>query len=96
MPAEETVPGRASSRDRYAAARRLDGQHVLLIDDTWTAGGHAQSAAHTLVAAGADVVALAVIGRHLRRDWEVTPGETSGDLFDALPRVFDWDVCAVH
>jgi predicted amidophosphoribosyltransferase len=92
----EAAPGRAYDPRRYSATRRLDGANVLLIDDTWTAGGHAQSAGHALAAAGADAVALVVIGRHLRREWEVTPGTTSGDLFDELPTVFDWTTCAVH
>jgi hypothetical protein len=32
----------------------------------------------------------------LRRDWEVTDGVTSGDLFDELPVPFGWTVCATE
>jgi predicted amidophosphoribosyltransferase len=93
----DAPPGRDYAPNRYVAERRIDGVNVLLIDDTWTAGGHAQSAAHALREAGAASVALVVIGRHLRPEWEVTPGgPTSGDLFDELPTPFDWARCAVH
>ena len=70
--------------------------YMFLIDDTWTTGGHAQSAAYALREAGASNVALVVIGRHLQPDWEVTDGVTSGDLFDELPTPFDWTICAAE
>lgn len=41
----------------------VQGQHVLLLDDTFTSGATFQSAASTLTLAGADVVAGVVIGR---------------------------------
>lgn len=87
--------GRSYDESRYVAPERLDGMDVLLIDDTWTAGGHAQSAAHALRAAGADHVGAIVIGRHVNPDWEVA-GKTSAELLAALPRIFDWTTCAVH
>jgi adenine/guanine phosphoribosyltransferase-like PRPP-binding protein len=37
----------------------------LLLDDTWTSGGTAQSAAVALKQAGARSVAVVVLGRHL-------------------------------
>lgn len=48
------------------------GTHVLLIDDTWTSGGHAQSAALALRAAGAAHVSLLALARWLRVPWEAT------------------------
>jgi hypothetical protein len=39
--------------------------HVLLLDDTWTSGGHVQSAALALRAAGADVVSVLLLARWL-------------------------------
>jgi len=54
---------------RYEAVRPLAGASVLLIDDTWTTGASAQSAAAALKAAGAGRVGAVVIGRHLNRDW---------------------------
>ena len=43
----------------------LTGQHVLLLDDTWTTGASAHSAALALRAAGAETVSVMVIGRWL-------------------------------
>jgi predicted amidophosphoribosyltransferase len=89
--------GRAYDARRYRATRALDGADVLLLDDTWTAGGHAQSSAAALRAAGAHTVALVVIGHHLRRDWQVViGGPTCGELFDQLPTAYDWAMCTVH
>lgn len=97
-PTGQVPASRDYDPNRFACTENLHGQAVLLIDDTWTSGGHAQSAAVALVAGGAHAVGCVVIGRHLRREWRVTPGEekTSGQMLDALPRVFDWDTCAVH
>lgn len=89
--------GRDYDPRRYRATARLDGRDVLLVDDTWATGGHAQSCAAALRAAGASTVALVVIGRHLRRDWRPVPGgPTCGEIFDDLPGAFDWSTCAVH
>jgi adenine/guanine phosphoribosyltransferase-like PRPP-binding protein len=89
--------GREYHPHRYRSIDSLAEPDVLLLDDTWTTGGHAQSAAAALRAAGARKVALVVIGRHLRRDWEVViGGPTCGELFDELPKIFDWSICTVH
>jgi predicted amidophosphoribosyltransferase len=92
------VEGRDFDASRFRATADLSGRSVLLLDDTWATGGHAQSAAYTLVAAGAQNVALVVIGRHVRPEFEPVngSGEDCGDLFKALPEDFDWDICAAH
>jgi hypothetical protein len=54
---------------RYSPTRRLDGEAVLLIDDMWTSGASAESAAAALLAAGAGTVAAIVVARHLNRGW---------------------------
>ena len=74
---------------KYLTSRRLEGEAVLLIDDTWTTGASAQSAAASLVSAGAGTVAAVVIGRHINREW----GDNDARL-RALPR-FGWDTCAL-
>jgi hypothetical protein len=51
--------------DRFHAPRPLTGASVLLLDDTWTSGGTAQSAAVALKRAGARSVAAVVLGRHV-------------------------------
>jgi len=56
---------RALDPGRFRAPRPLNGAAVLLLDDTWTSGGTAQSAAVALKCAGARWVAVVVLGRHL-------------------------------
>ncbi len=83
------VPLHTFSPDRFLAEVRLDGEPVLLVDDTWTTGASAQSAAATLKKAGAGPIAAVVIGRHLHRDW----GENDRRL-SRLPAPYDWSRCA--
>ncbi len=47
-------------------------RHVLLVDDTWTGGGHVMSAALALRAAGASHVSALVLARWLALGWEAT------------------------
>jgi predicted amidophosphoribosyltransferase len=54
---------------RYRPTRPLNGETILLIDDMWTSGASAESAAAALRADGAGPVALVVIARHLNRSW---------------------------
>jgi predicted amidophosphoribosyltransferase len=92
------VEGREFDSNRYRSIADLSGRSVLLLDDTLVTGGHAQAAAHTLIGAGAQNVALVAIGRHVHRDFEPVQGsgESCGDILDALPEDFDWTTCAVH
>lgn len=92
------VEGREFDADRFRSIADPSGKAVLLLDDTWATGDHAQSAAYALTAAGAQKVALVVIGRHVRRDFEPVrgSGETCGDILDGLSEDFDWTTCAVH
>jgi predicted amidophosphoribosyltransferase len=75
--------------ERFTSLRRLDGESVLLVDDTWTTGANAQSAATALKVAGAGPVAAVVVGRHLNREW----GDNEHRL-SASERPFRWDECA--
>jgi hypothetical protein len=50
---------------RFRAAPLPGGARVALLDDTWTSGASAQSAAAALRLAGAQRVAVIVLGRHL-------------------------------
>jgi predicted amidophosphoribosyltransferase len=75
---------------RYEALRDLTGRSILLIDDTWTTGANAQSAAAALKAAGAEHVAALVVGRHVNRGW----GHNDRQL-RSLPQPFDWQTCAL-
>jgi predicted amidophosphoribosyltransferase len=84
------VAPREFSPDKYIADRPLGGQPILLIDDTWTTGANAQSAAAALRGAGSGPVAAVVIGRHINRDW----GDNDRRL-RSLRRPFDWTSCAL-
>ena len=76
--------------DRFVATRELDRQPVLLIDDTWTTGASAQSAAAALKRAGAGRVAAVVIGRHLNRGWH-----ENDRRLRTLATPFDWSRCTL-
>jgi predicted amidophosphoribosyltransferase len=82
------VHARAFNADKYAPTRALDQEPVLLIDDTWTTGANAHSAASALKAAGAGPVAALVIGRHLNRGWR-----QNDRRLRARSGSFDWGVC---
>jgi hypothetical protein len=71
-------------------AERLAGASVLLLDDTWTTGASAVSAAAALRLAGARSVALVVLGRHLDT---VAPGP---DGRSPLTMPLRPRLCAVH
>jgi hypothetical protein len=87
-------PGGEQDRDldpgRFRAAPLPQIARVLLIDDTWTTGSSAQSAAMALRAAGATSVVTVVLGRHLSRP----VAERTGLGPAAMP--FRMDGCAVH
>ncbi len=86
-------PGGEQVRDldpeRFRAAP-APGARVLLIDDTWTTGSSAQSAAMALRAAGARSVVTVVLGRHVA----VAAAEQAGIGPAGMP--FRLDRCAVH
>ncbi|MBV9465110.1 MAG: hypothetical protein JO169_03245 [Solirubrobacterales bacterium] len=84
------VPAREFHRDKYEATAGLAGQAVLLIDDTWTTGANAQSAAAALKAAGAGPIGAVVIGRHLNRGWHENDRRLRG-----ISRPFEWQRCAL-
>lgn len=75
---------------KYEALRDVSGQVVLLIDDTWTKGANAQSAAAALKAAGAEAVAAVVIGRYVNRGWRQNDRHLR-----SLPQPFVWTTCAL-
>jgi predicted amidophosphoribosyltransferase len=87
---DKAVDSRAFDADKYAATRNLGSRSVLLIDDTWTTGANAQSAAAALTAAGAGPVAAVVIGRHLNREWH-----ENDPRLRSITRPFDWSRCVL-
>jgi predicted amidophosphoribosyltransferase len=85
------VEDRAFSAEKYEPLRNLHGESVLLIDDTWTTGTNAQSAAAALRAAGGGEIGVVAIGRYLNREWH-----RNERRLRAMPRPFDWETCALH
>ena len=85
----QTSP-RTFSTAKFEATTHLNHESVLLIDDTWTTGASAQSAAAALKAAGAERIAAVVIGRHLNREWHENDRRIRG-----IARPFDWQACAL-
>jgi predicted amidophosphoribosyltransferase len=85
------VPPRTFDPSKFESTTpRLHGESVLLIDDTWTTGASAQSAAAALKQAGAGAVAAVVIGRHLNREWHENDRRIRG-----IAQPFSWDNCAL-
>ncbi len=76
--------------EKFRALLELHGETVLLLDDTWTTGASAQSAAAALRMAGAGPIAAVAIGRHLNREWHENDRRLRG-----LTRPFDWSRCAL-
>jgi len=89
--AQTEVPSRAFDATKFeATGQDLRGQAILLIDDTWTTGASAQSAAAALKAAGAGPIAALVIGRHLNRKWHQNDRRLRG-----IAQPFEWADCAL-
>lgn len=86
----EAAPRRVNL-DRFEPSRRLHGESILLLDDTWTTGSSVQSAAGALKDAGAGPVGVVVIGRHVNPDWR-----DHGRLLRELAGRFDWEACALE
>jgi hypothetical protein len=67
VPASDARCDRTVSLHKFAVvpAGAVAGRHIMVIDDVWTTGSNAQSAALTLRRAGAAAVSVLVVGRWL-------------------------------
>jgi hypothetical protein len=90
VPSSIEVPERVVDIQKYDAIRELDGESVLLVDDTWTSGASVQSAAWELKANGAGPIGALVIGRHMNEDYR-----DNAERLAACPDTFDWTQCAL-
>lgn len=82
-----------ASDDAYAVTDEVSDLRVLLVDDTFTSGARAQSAASALQLAGARVVALVPIGRVIKPDFS----PEAADLWArARSEPFDFAVCCLE
>jgi hypoxanthine-guanine phosphoribosyltransferase len=75
-----------------AANSHVRGRHVLLIEDTWTSGGNAQSTALTLRHGGAVSVTIVALARWLKH--EEPP--TGAFVTSRLTEDYDPLVCPVN
>lgn len=64
------VGHREMSDDAFAVRSDVNGQRILLLDDVYTTGGTAQSAASALQLARANVPAILVVARRLNIDFD--------------------------
>jgi len=81
---------RSISADHFFPSQRLHSDaHVLLIDDTWTSGGHAQSCAIALHGAGAKEVSILTVARWI----EPTYGDNRQFITDRLTSDFNPALC---
>jgi len=81
-----------ASDDGYEPLRQLKGERILLVDDTFTSGARAQSAASVLSNAGATVTAIVPIGRVISPELN----DQTAEYWKRQSRlVFDFDVCCV-
>lgn len=91
-------PGsREAHDDRYVVSAKLSGQPVMVVDDQWTSGGHAQSAAAALKLAGSGPVAVVALGRHFdRRPQREEYREAAEHYYRAAQaQGWSWDVCCL-
>jgi hypothetical protein len=72
-------------------AGSVAGRHVLVVDDVWTTGSNAQSAALTLRQAGAAAVSVLLIGRWLNPQQPVS----ASFIADRHWRAYDPHLCPV-
>lgn len=86
-----SVAERAVDPGKYSPTTNLEGEAVLLIDDTWTPGANVQSAAGALKTSGAGAVGVLVVGRHINEDFG-----GNAQRLRAVPRPFEWERCALH
>jgi hypothetical protein len=89
--ADVANPRSTSSEHFHAALPIPAGSHVLLVDDTWTRGGHAQSAVLALRRAGATRVSVLVVARWIKENY----GENAQFLrsiseIDYEPNICPW------
>jgi len=61
---------RVLSDDAFVPTIDVRGRRVLVLDDVYTTGARCQGAASALTLAGADVVAIVVVGRRVNPSWQ--------------------------
>jgi predicted amidophosphoribosyltransferase len=84
---------RAQAADRFRAADGdAAGRRVLVVDDTWTTGAHAQSASAALKAAGAAAAGVVALGRWLSPEF----GANQSWLAGQRRAGWNWERCCLE
>ena len=94
QPAARASPARVVSGAQFQVippGTDLSGQHVLILDDTWTTGSRTQSAALALRRHGAAYVSVLVISRYLKPGY----GDNAAFIRTRLSRDYDPRLCPV-
>ena len=84
--------------DRFLVAGSLQGEPVIIVDDQWTSGGHAQSAAAALKIAGSGPVAIVALGRHFDLAPARADFRAAAELYyrEARSQKWDWASCCLR
>jgi hypothetical protein len=69
-------------------------RHLVLLEDTWVQGGHAQSAAAALLLSGASEVTIVVIARRIRADYKPANAEAAFQRILA-EREYSPEICPI-
>jgi hypothetical protein len=72
-PALDARCDRVVDAEKFVAGGAVTGRHILVLDDVWTTGSNAQSAALALRRAGAAAVSIVVIARWLNPRHPLSP-----------------------
>ncbi|MGH2717889.1 MAG: hypothetical protein ACRDJU_04850 [Actinomycetota bacterium] len=92
-PGSAPIGHNQASDDGFRPLRAMHGERVLVIDDTFTSGARAQSAASVLNNAGAHVVAIVPVGRVIDPSWEqmgTGGGDSRGHPSVSPPAASKW------
>jgi hypothetical protein len=88
--AANTRAPREINPEHFTTSEQLSpGSHILLVDDTWTTGGHAQSAVLALRRAGATHVSVLEVARWIRGGF----GDNAEFLRELSGRDYDPRIC---
>ena len=93
------APGmREAHDDRFTIRTRFNGEPVLVIDDQWTSGGRAQSAASGLRLAGSGPVAVVEFGRHFDLHPQRIEYRAAAENYyqAAHAQTWDWHKCCLE
>jgi hypothetical protein len=84
---------RAPNPEYYVCEADLTGRHVVVFDDTWASGGHAQGAGRRLRVSGAAKVSVLVLARILDPGFDETTAGFVHNRLDGVP--YELEICPV-